>query len=151
SWVQNMVGLPGGSLAADFKTLDMNIALRPAFSTVSFLTPYPGTPIHDMAQDMGLFDGDLSGLDQAYFHGSVLKVEHRKELANLGKLFALCVEFPWMRPYLPGLIRLPLGPLYEVLRKGWKGWCMVNRVMPNRPTAGDFARTAWRLLSGTAG
>ncbi|MFH2127535.1 MAG: radical SAM protein [Pseudomonadota bacterium] len=151
SWVQNMVGLPGGSLAADFKTLDMNIALRPAFSTVSFLTPYPGTPIHDTARDMGLFDGDLSGLDQAYFHGSVLKVERREELANLGKLFALCVEFPWMRPYLPGLIRLPLGPVYEVLRKGWKGWCMVNRVMPNRPTAGDFARTAWRLLSGTAG
>ena len=45
SWVQNMVGLPGGSLAADFKTLDLNIALKPAFATVSFLTPYPGTPI----------------------------------------------------------------------------------------------------------
>lgn len=81
----------------------------------------------------------------------MLKVERKKGLANLGRLFALAVEIPWLRPMLPGLIRLPLGLVYELLRKGWKGWCMVNRVMPNRPAAGDFARTAWRLLSGTVG
>ncbi|MBU0515663.1 MAG: B12-binding domain-containing radical SAM protein [Proteobacteria bacterium] len=151
SWLQNMVGLPGGSLAHDLKTLDMNIALEPDYAWVSIFTPYPGTPINQTMRTLGLFDGDPAAFDKTYYHTSVLDIPDKRQVTNLSRLFALVVEFPFLRRYVPGLIKLPLGPAYEVARKLFKGWCMVRRILPSRPRPVQFVRNAWRVMFGSAG
>ncbi len=151
SWLQNMVGLPGGSLALDLKTLDMNLALKPDYAWVSIFTPYPGTPINQTMMDLGLFDGDPAAFDQTDDHHSVLSIPDKKRVTNLSRLFALVVEFPWLRPYVPGLIKLPLGPVFEATRKLFQGWCRITRTLPSRPSPAQLIRHAWRGMFGSAG
>jgi anaerobic magnesium-protoporphyrin IX monomethyl ester cyclase len=151
SWPRNLVGLPGGSLAHDLKTLDLNIALRPDYAQASVFAPCPGTPLERALRELGRFDGEVSRLGRRGGRGRGPSIPDKRQVTNLSRLFALVVEFPRLRPYVPGLIRLPLGPVFEVARKLFQGWCLTTRVAPFRPTPGQFVRRAWRAMFGQAG
>ncbi len=94
--LQNIIGLPGGSLEADLETLELNIACQPDYSWVSIFQPYPGTQLGKYCIEKGFYSGDFSDLGSNFFDSSKLNFseEYKNQLANLQKLFAIFVEYP---------------------------------------------------------
>ncbi len=94
--LQNMIGLPSGSLKDDFDTLELNIRCKPDYSWVSIFQPYPGTRLAKFCQDNGFYRGDFNDLGSNFFDSSKLNFtdEYKNQLANLQKLFAVFVEYP---------------------------------------------------------
>ncbi len=116
----NILGIPGGSLEADWETVDLNIEARPSYASASLLQVFPGTEIHEMADHMGLLQED--NLDRISTGGfgfsSALRYPDEKEhrrVENLHKFFPLVVWFPWLKPLVKLLIKLPQNRLYEAI------------------------------------
>ena len=121
-YAQNMLGLPGGDLSKDLETLDLNIQCRPDFVWTSLFYPFPRTVLGNRSRDLGLIDDKINFAPTTYYQKSPLKIPNKKETENLHKLFALFASFPILRPLVRPLIALPLGNLYEILRRSWKGY-----------------------------
>jgi radical SAM superfamily enzyme YgiQ (UPF0313 family) len=94
--LQNIIGLPTGSISEDLDTLDLNRMCRPAYSWVSIFQPYPGTDLGKWCREEGHYLGDFSDLGANFFDNSPLDFprEYKNQLANLQKLFAIFVENP---------------------------------------------------------
>lgn len=94
--LQNMIGLPTGSIENDLETLEMNIKCKPDYSWVSIFQPYPGTRLGKLCEEKGFYSGDFSDLKPSFFVSSPLNFsdEYKNQLTNLQKLFAIFVEFP---------------------------------------------------------
>lgn len=151
-FTQNMVGLPGGSLEMDFETMDLNIACRPDYSWVSQYAPFPNTELGEYARELGYFDGDIDSFQATYHQGSPMRIPDKMKVNNLQKLFALGVEFPSLAPFIKDtLIHLPLTPLYELIRKIFKGYCFKNRIYKARYNLIESVKLAWGFLKGAGG
>ena len=94
--LQNIIGLPTGSLEDDLATLEMNIKARPDYAWVSIFQPYPGTQLGELCRQQGYYTGDFSDLSSSFFDSSNLNFPERykNQLSNLQKLFAIFVEYP---------------------------------------------------------
>ncbi len=94
--LQNIIGIPSGSLEKDFETLEMNIQCKPDYSWVSIYQPYPKTALGDFSRKQGFYSGDFSDINPSFFDSSPLNFpeEYKNQLANLQKLFAIFVEHP---------------------------------------------------------
>lgn len=91
-FTDNILGLPGGTFEDDLKTLRLNIDLDVGYAAATLCTPYPGTGIAAYAQAHGYWDGDVDGIEESYYSGSVLKLPSpraQRRVENLHKLFAL--------------------------------------------------------------
>jgi len=116
----NILGIPGGSLAADWETVDLNIEIGPSYASVALLQAFPGTEIHEMAGNMGLLQED--NVDRIFTGGLGLSLalrypdekEHR-QVENLHKFFPLLIWFPWLKPLVRLLIKIPQNRLFEVM------------------------------------
>ena len=53
-----MIGFPGETKADMFETIKMMKRIKPASYDITFVAPYIGTPIHDLAYSRGLIDVD---------------------------------------------------------------------------------------------
>jgi hypothetical protein len=94
--LQNIIGLPTGTLEEDMQTLEMNIRCKPDYAWVSIFQPYPGTRLGEYCQKNGLYLGNFKGLENNFFSSSKLNFseEYKNQLSNLQKLFAIFVEYP---------------------------------------------------------
>lgn len=54
-----MFGIPGETYDDALKTIDFAIELDPHLANFHALTPFPGTPLHDRAEDYGTVSSDL--------------------------------------------------------------------------------------------
>lgn len=92
--IQNMVGLPGGTIEDDLTTLEANVRCGPDYSWVSIYTPYPGTALGDYCVREGLYSGDYSDLGDNFFDTSYLNIPqgYREQLECLQRIWALSVE-----------------------------------------------------------
>jgi len=131
--LQNLVGLPGGSLEKDMETLRLNIRLKPEFVMASILQPYPRTEIAEYSQKLGLYDGNFEDIQRTFSHSSVLKIKNKGEVYNLQKWFALTVRFPLIlrSGLLDILIRVPTLAPVKLLYRGIAAiyWKRVRRRM----------------------
>jgi radical SAM superfamily enzyme YgiQ (UPF0313 family) len=145
----NMLGLPGGTLEHDFETLALNQACRSAFSAVFLYQPYPRTEMGEYAREHGYVEGSLDEIDDSAWERSVLRFaspEEKRQIENLGKLFALAVEWPWLVGPVRRLIKLPPNPFFRLAYKLWKGYAIKNRIHPYRPTFGEFVQMVRRFM-----
>ncbi|HEX9092899.1 MAG TPA: radical SAM protein [Coriobacteriia bacterium] len=114
----NMYGCPGESLEDALRTYELNRDLRVTFPQCSILLPYPGTPIRETAERMGLMPahhGDGGDeLPESYFVESPLKIEHKRGITNLQKLTPVCARWRMPTPVVRWLISLPSNPLYHL-------------------------------------
>lgn len=94
--LQNIIGLPTGSLGDDLETLEMNIETRPEYAWVSIYQPYPGTKLGELCREQEYYTGDFSDLSSSFFVSSNLNFPERykNQLSHLQKLFAIFVEYP---------------------------------------------------------
>jgi anaerobic magnesium-protoporphyrin IX monomethyl ester cyclase len=145
---QNILGNPGESLDKALQTLDLNIRCRPGFAFATLLQPYPRTEIGEYAREHGLLVAEPSQADHtSFFDASMLRLEHPERFERLRMLFAIVVENPWLRRLLPALLRLPLGPVYGLVDKLWKGFAVKHREMPYRLTFREYIRSVRTYLS----
>lgn len=120
--LQNIIGLPGGSLEKDLRTLDMNIAGKPDYAWVSIYQPYPGTRLGDYCKEQGYYDGDIDTIGPNFFDKSRITIEDKHKIERLQKLFAIAVEHPYLRRsgLLDVLIGLPLDFVYKRMYKSFR-------------------------------
>lgn len=106
--LQNILGLPTSKLENDFETLEMNIKCKPAYAWASIFQPYPGTELARLCLEKKLIsEEDFGKISDNFFDSSVLKLDNKKEVEYLQKLFALSVNYPII--YHSGLLKLALG------------------------------------------
>jgi len=134
--LQNMIGLPEGSLEKDLETLEMNIQCQPDYAWVSIFQPYPGTSLGELCKTEGYYTGDFSDLGDNFFDSSKLNFseQYKNQLANLQKLFAVAVEYPGL--YHSGLLKTLINLQYESTRE------------PFTKFYKDFRKTGDRRLYG---
>jgi radical SAM superfamily enzyme YgiQ (UPF0313 family) len=92
--IQNMIGIPNGTIEEDLETLEFNIKCHPAYGWVSIFSPYPGTELGDRCKKEGWYTGDYSEISDSFFDTSVLNFSpgYIEQLEVLQKVFALAVE-----------------------------------------------------------
>lgn len=132
---QNINALPSDNpLETDEKTLQLNIECRPDFAMAHIFYPFPGTELAAYAERKGLFDGDFSRLDDLLCLSSPLRFdpEQKKRLERLNKLFGPVVAYPWLKRFLPLLLRLPLGKVYALAHFLCLGYRTRMKIMPAR-------------------
>lgn len=145
----NMLGLPSGSLATDWETLELNIACRPSYANVFLFQPYPKTGLGEWAQSEGWMVGSFDDLSGSVSDDSVIRFgseAEKRQIENLQKLFALTVEFPILAGAVRQLIKLPRNPLFWLVYKLWKGYAISRRMFPMRMTLRDYVRAAWQYM-----
>ena len=146
----NMLGLPGGSLELDMRTLALNHACKPAYANAFFYFLYARTELGDYARNGGYVEGALDDIDPSAWERSVLRFstpEEKRQIENLNKLFALAVEWPRIAGLVRGLIKLPPNPIFRLAYKLWKGYAIKNRIHPYRPSLREFVQTVRRFMS----
>jgi radical SAM superfamily enzyme YgiQ (UPF0313 family) len=110
----NMVGFPRETVDQAFETMEINARIRTDYPRISVFQPYPGTELGDRALREGLIrDEDKDRIGQTYFKDSVIRQENIGQIVNLHKLFLLVIRFPWLKPLVRHLIKVPPNPLYE--------------------------------------
>ncbi len=136
----NMLGLPGGTLAQDFETLELNIACRPSYANTFLFQPYPRTALGEYAREGGYMAGSYEDIHTSAWETSILKFPpgEKRQIENLQKWFALAVEFPWLRPILRPLLKLPRNRIYWLIHKLWKGYAIKQRIHPHKLTLREY-------------
>ncbi len=145
----NMIGLPTGSLESDFATIELNAACCPGYANSFLYQPYPRTALGDFTRDQGLMGGGMDDIGSSAWDRSVLDFDpdHKRQLENLNRLFAIAVEWPRAVPLVRRLIRLPRNPLYRLIYKLWKGYAVKKRIHPYSPSAGEYVEAFRRFMS----
>lgn len=139
---QNILGIPTGTMQDDLDTLDLNCSIRPDFAFATLLQPYPRTAIGRFCVEKGFMRAEeADSAPDSFFNCSILDIPDRTERERLRKLFALAIEFPMLRDALEELVTLPLDPLYDLMDKLWKGYCIKQREFPYKLTAGEYLRS----------
>ncbi len=129
---QNLMALPTAKpLEVDLKTLDLNIRCRPDYAVGHLFFPLPGTELSRYAQEHGFYVPADDVLPEGTNTFSALRFPNSTEktrVERLHKLFGVVVSFPFLRPLVPLLIRLPLGRLYYLLSVAWYGFSLRVRL-----------------------
>ncbi|MFH2137539.1 MAG: radical SAM protein [Candidatus Omnitrophota bacterium] len=135
---QNLLGLPvDNPLAVDMETLNFNIALKPYFAWSSLFYPYPATELGRLAIQKGIFNADFEKISVSNKTDSALDFgdKHlKRKIVNLHKLFGIIVQFPFLRPFTPFLISLPLTHFYKWMFFAFYGY----KVLRQSSTIGIF-------------
>jgi radical SAM superfamily enzyme YgiQ (UPF0313 family) len=132
----NIVAIPGGTLENDLETLDLNIKCKPDYASVAILQPYPKTEIFVFAEALGMIDTKgLKAVESSFGFGfeSNLKwkdVKEKKQIENLHKLFPLTVRFPFLRPLVKHLIKLPPNRIFRMIYLSSVNWGIYCKQMP---------------------
>jgi len=146
--LNNILGLPSETLEMAFKTLELNIKCKPAYSWCTIYQPYPKTPLAEFAQKNGYFDGNYNKMDYSYYKYSILKFKNKSEkrqIENLQKLFAITVSFPFIYPITKFMIKLPLNPLFTLVYKLWYGYTH-QYIFPQKMGAGHKIQAVKRFF-----
>jgi anaerobic magnesium-protoporphyrin IX monomethyl ester cyclase len=146
---QNLNALPSDNpLETDEKTLQLNIECRPDFAMAHIFYPFPGTELAAYSEEQGLFDGNYSQLNDVLCLKSPLQFppKLKKELERQNKLFATVVVFPWLKPFLRLLRKLPLGKVYALAHFLCLGYCTRIKMMPGRKGLRFYGTLAALLL-----
>ncbi len=144
---QNILGIPTSTLEDDLATLTLNLRCRPDFAFATLMQPYPGTRISEFCMEQGLLeDAAAEHVSDSFFDRSVIALPDRIKRERLRKLFALAIEFPLLRRLLGRLIGLPLGRLYDLMDKVWKGYCIKHREFPYSLTAREYISSLYSFF-----
>lgn len=143
----NIIALPGGSLEQDLETVDLNIRAGVDYPSVSFMIPFEKTKMYDIAKQRDLLPEGKINYEEGYYQKPVIRVPDPEQRVRLLWLFALAVEFPFVRRRLTKLLTWPLDPLYLFVYKLWKGYASKSRIYPHRIGLMKTIKSAFRYLT----
>jgi hypothetical protein len=111
----NILGIPGESVDDAFKTADINIKIGTDYPRCSFLTPYPGTRIAEYATKMGYLETSVDSIDPFSQQSlSIIKLKDKNRIINIHSFFQTIVIFPFLRPFVRKLIKLPSNIFFKI-------------------------------------
>ena len=127
---QNILGFPGDNLETALETLDFNIKCKPHYAYSTLFMPMPMTELGEKALKETNFKGDYDSLHSFSFHDNfIYNVKDEKELINLQRIFALVVDFPFLRQMVKYIVKLPKdNVLLKLLYSVHKAWCFNIRL-----------------------
>jgi radical SAM superfamily enzyme YgiQ (UPF0313 family) len=134
-FADNILGIPGGTLADDLATLQLNIELDVDYAAATLCTPYPGTRLADYAVKHGYFSGDFEAIHESYYTESVLRFSSEREkrrIENLHKVFAVAAALPALLPVWKRLLDLPPNDFFYAMFRSWYLISHFTDVMPRR-------------------
>ena len=119
----NILGLPGETVDDAFETIEFNRKIKTDFVYFTVFQPYPRLPLTEKLQAEGTL-GDVRSeeFNTTFFRGSVLKQDNIAQLVNLHKFFFVVFKFPWLKPFVKLLIRLPPNWFFDqifILSYAW--------------------------------
>jgi radical SAM superfamily enzyme YgiQ (UPF0313 family) len=136
---ENIIGIPGGTIEDDLQTLRLNIKCQTDYALAHICQPYPKTKICQISQDLGLYPKETKFDSlRSYYARSPLTIAHRLEVDNLARLFAFGVNFPFIAPLIPFLIKLRLKSLYTTIYKTWKVYSARLRLVKIRMNLSNY-------------
>ncbi len=141
----NIIGSPGETLDTAMETWELNVKCHPTFADSFTLTPYPKTAIHKYAVENGYLDPNTK-IPATYHERIMLNLRDKKRLENFHHLLGITVEFPFLMPITKLQINLPLRPLYDKVRKFWKGYCYRYRVYPYKVSIIESLRIIYNQI-----
>jgi radical SAM superfamily enzyme YgiQ (UPF0313 family) len=131
----NMLGLPGAGIEADWKTLRLNQQCGIDYPLAMLFQPYPGTELARRAIAAGHFDGSYDQIEYNYYLRSPLAFRserERFETENLQKFFAILVEAPWLERLVRPLLRRRPNLTFLCLFRAWYIYGYTRRIVPHR-------------------
>ena len=113
----NIVGIPGETVENIWETVRMNIEVGADWPSCSIFQPYPRTDLSRYALDIGFIDRELNvdEINSSWFKHSVLKLENKREIENLQKLFFFAVKQPKLISIIKLLNKLPPNKVYDLI------------------------------------
>jgi len=145
---ENILAVPGTSLADDLCTYEINCRVRPHHTFATLMQVYPRTRIAAYALEQGLVDQPPAEFPPTFYHDSTLAIPGKEKRGRLRALFAIAVSMRLPLPVLQLLIRLPLRRPYEFLDRLWKGYCLRFRIYPYRQSLSGFIREVQQYFRG---
>ena len=137
-----LLGAPGGTLADELDTLQLNIDCKVDHPWVSLLQPYAMTDINEYTQGLGIAVDEWDQFPEKFNRTTAVHHNHQREVENLHKLFPLVVRFPFLMRYVPFLIRQHwLRHVYLVAYALWIEYLVSEQ---NRDWAVATGRGGWR-------
>jgi len=119
----NVVGWPGETVDHAFETIELNQKIKTDYVYFTVFQPYPKLPLTNKLQAEGALAGiKPEDFNATMFRGSMLKQGNIHELTNLHKFFFLVFTFPWLKPLVRFLIRLPSNWFFDqifILSYAW--------------------------------
>lgn len=104
---ENMIGIPGETLATAWETVRLNARCKPDVPWASLYQPYPGTALGTLAEQEGLCLVDPETVRPSFFEDLPLELPDRERLVNMQKFFSVMVRHSTLRPVGRLLTRLP--------------------------------------------
>jgi len=127
----NILCIPG-SLEDSFETLRLNIQCRPDYAVAAPLFIYSHTDLCNFLVDHSRFNSGLNPKDYYLFWRSHDYMPNTRKIKNLCRLFSIAVEFPFLLPLLPFLIKFPLYYFYSFLFFIWGEYFNTFRILGGR-------------------
>ena len=125
----NMVALPvEDPLSADWKTIDLNIKIKPFSTQWNILIPILGTPLWDYVVENKYIDTEsFLNSDRLPSGLTATKIKYKnpyiqRQVNNLHKFAGIVVKFPFLKPLVKILIRFPENKLYQYIFLSWYGY-----------------------------
>jgi len=138
----NMIGIPGGSISTDLKTIKLNIRCKVDYALVSMFRSYPKTTFSISQSDLchtkeSTFSQNIeifSEIDDAGYLQRIpssfclpefefTSAAEKRMISNLHELFTVAVSFPFLLPIITILIRLPLKRFFIYINFLWAYYC----------------------------
>lgn len=142
----NIIGAPHETLETAMETWALTVQCKPTFCDAFLLTPYPKTEIYDYSVANGFFDPNIQ-YPETYHERIILNLKDRRQLENFMHLLGVAVEFPSLMPLIRNvLIKLPLRPVYNRIRKFWKGYVYRYRIYPYKVSAVESVRIIYNEI-----
>ncbi len=129
--IYNIIGVPGETLDTAMETWEINAKYRPTLADSFLLTPYPKTEIYEYSIAHGYLD-PIKEYPLTYHADLLLKMDDKRRIENFHQLFGIAVQYPFLMPAVKVLIRLPLRPIYNIIRKSWKYYVFRYKFYPYR-------------------
>lgn len=135
---QNMFGIPGETVETALSTVALNIRIRPEVFIHYFFVPYPMTKLGEIAQEMGLFDGDFDALPISYHNEIPLNIPHKGVIRWIGVNSYFFIDMPLFFWLTKGAFRVLRGDRARV------AWLRVmHRIGMTLHALGLRRRTCW--------
>ncbi|KKR81025.1 MAG: hypothetical protein UU73_C0001G0174 [Candidatus Daviesbacteria bacterium GW2011_GWA1_41_61] len=137
----NMVGIPTSTFADELQTLDLNLKAGVDATYVSFCLPFLDTQLGKVAKKMNLISSETEFL--SWFERIPIQVVDREKIEKFASLFTFIVIFPFLRSYLPILLKVPIPKsVLKFLKDVLNGYSLKRKIIPVRVGWKEFLVTS---------
>ena len=160
----NILGVPFSRFESNYKTLLLNLKMKPDWASTTLYQPLPRTILGDRVIQKGLFRGfeernnkNRSNILQKSFAGNKKKIVSKSQLTlrrkyqveNLKNLFSILIEFPVLVPVAKYLIRLPIGRIYFIIDQIFRGYIGMKKFFTHKRSLKEtLTMIYWYIRTG---